>query len=824
MTIQSNNHKNCVSLCKKTSLLLVIMVIMLSGCSFPTRSGARNTRFSSSELQTPLIDIEFILLLSQPLSGKEKIVIEILDEVTGLPYNAQPHELKTTDPLSYRVELSFPAGSIIKYRYVRLSGDAAIYESGHYNRPVRYRMALADAPRTISDILHAWGSEPAGMATGTLSGSIIDQKSQKPVPDLIVHAGGQRVLTDANGIFELRGVAAGLQNVVFYAMDGKYHTHQQEALIAPRAITPVELEMTPAKPVIVRFNVTSPDDALGAPIYLAGSLQQVGNTFTDLNGGLSLSTGQMPAMVMTEEGIYHLDLQLYEGADLHYKFTLGDGYWNAEQDSSTDFFTRQLVVPDHDVSLEHTIEAWRVPDVGPVTFELMFPITTPKDEMFIQFKQQDWTAPIPLWPLGEGKFLYILYSPLDKATALSYRVCRNADCILGVNKQSDSDAYQITPAKNDQLVLQTINDWKQWYPVSNALEENQIPLPAASDNFKTVIELLPETTPDRLPFTNTGLTKIAQSGTQTVIFAPQWVLDPSSGILQPQIGTTPFYHQNLSLSYASQLLGMEIGYFPQIGPADQISKFWLQGSHDESWWNAWFDTYNRFVLNYATIAENTGSQWLIIGGDDVLPAFKGGTFPDGAESTVPEKSVELWQELITDIRSEFSGVLLWAASAHHTMTPLPEFIGEFDGIYLSIDSPLSTANDPSFDEIAFGFSQVIDNLIYEVYRSTDKPLILALAYPSVEDAAKGCLLINSTCQNDGIFSNTETNGFPVDLDEQHLIYSAILPIVASRDWIKGVAIRGYDPTLEIQDGSSSIAGKPALNLIFGWYNEIELDQ
>jgi hypothetical protein len=152
------------------------------------------------------------------------------------------------------------------------------------------------------------------------------------------------------------------------------------------------------------------------------------------------------------------------------------------------------------------------------------------------------------------------------------------------------------------------------------------------------------------------------------------------------------------------------------------------------------------------------------------------------------------------------------------MDPLPEFIESFDEIYVSMDSPLSDGTNASFDQIAYGFTRNLDNFLYEVYRSTLKPVTLAFAYPSVDGAVQGCQLLNNDCNNDGLFVEDEVSDQPLDLFEQAEIYNAILPTAASREWITGISIRGYIPGGTSDDLTSSIAGKPAKDVIQHWFS------
>jgi hypothetical protein len=66
------------------------------------------------------------------------------------------------------------------------------------------------------------------------------------------------------------------------------------------------------------------------PLRLAGNLLQLGNTFSDLRGGLSLVADRMPVLSSLPDGRYSVSLFLPAGADIEYKYTLGDGFWNSE--------------------------------------------------------------------------------------------------------------------------------------------------------------------------------------------------------------------------------------------------------------------------------------------------------------------------------------------------------------------------------------------------------------------------------------------------------------------------------------------------------------
>jgi hypothetical protein len=91
-----------------------------------------------------------------------------------------------------------------------------------------------------------------------------------------------------------------------------------------------------------------------------------------------------------------------------------------------------------------------------------------------------------------------------------------------------------------------------------------------------------------------------------------------------------------------------------------------------------------------------------------------------------------------------------------------------------------------------------------------KPVILAAAYPSTDDAASGSLTEQLLFQP-GASQN------PVDLQAQADVYQALLMAVNERTWLAGFVSRGYYPPAAMQDASASLHGKPAEDELWYWF-------
>lgn len=797
---------------------MTLLVMLFSACSLPSASESTNTppALTEDQLTPPDVAIQFNLTIPTALDAGQRVVLELIDEVTGLPYNTRQYDLVQTSESEYTITLGFPQGSVLKYRYVKI-GTGMVPEATPQTDEVRYRMLAAEENTTVVDHLQFWQDSPLQGETGALTGQITSSVTGLPLADMLVSAAGNLTFTDANGRFSLPEIFPGVHNVVIYALDGAHNTFQQGASVVAGETTPVKIALTPRETVAVTFNVTPPTDALGIPIYLAGNIVQLGNTFADLNGGMSLDPKQMPLLIAQADNTFSLTLNLYAGLDLRYKFTLGDGYWNAEQAAEGGWKLRQLIVPDHDLTLNLSIAGWRSADAAAITFEISIPPEGGTgDEKFIQFKAREWTNPLPLWPLGDGKYLYILFSPLDRTVSVSYRFCRNEDCEQALNAEALATEASFQPSETVQTLQLTLAEWANWQPADGPVEVVAANVPPKDRAYLTQIELSPEMDPTWQVYAPIGISEIAEIGANAVQFAPQWFLG-ADGKLHPEWGETPFTYALSNLIAASTAQGLSVGLFPQIGPTDALVKFWMAGARSAQWWEDWFASYQIFILNYARVAADAGVEQLVLGGKAVLPAFSGGYFLDGSVSDVPGAIDEEWVALISEVREIFAGDLVWATNAQVSVDPLPEFIAQFDAIYVTVDAPLADMDLPTSDLIASNFWEVLNAQIYPLYEATGKPIIVALGYPSTADAVEGCLLIDEACSNDGVFLASEISQSIVDLDLQVSIYNALLPIIADQDWVSGISIRGYNPAVSVMDGSSSIAGKRARDVIWYWF-------
>lgn len=771
----------------------------------------------------PQAQVTFRVVIPAPLAPNETLAISLLDEVTGLALNPVNYPMQARDLLTYTVTLPLAANSVVKYRYVRMSGGA-VQEYTAFQTPIRYRLYYVTGPAETSDIVAAWADRPFAGQMGGVQGQALDPDTGAPLPNILVSAGGLQSFTDSAGRFNLQGLPVGVHTVVGYAMDGMYTTFQQGASVAEGLNTPVDVRMKPVPLANVTFTVRVPNNTVdGAPLRLAGNLFQLGNSFADLKGGLSSVADRMPVMLKTGERTYSLTLQLPVGADLRYKYTLGDGFWNAEHKANGEYQVRQIIVPAGGISLEDYVESWQAGPSAPILFEVTVPPSTPAgDIIYIQFNPYGWTEPLPMWPLGNNQWVFKLFSPLNILGNFGYRYCRNGQCGSAddvATQGASSPGRQVATALFEQDIQDNVTAWA-WLTTSGPTTLVSTPVTARAGTFWAGVEMQPYFQPNWSSYTALALQNVQGIGANWVIITPSWTYQRAQPLVfNPIPAVDPLWVETTAMVGQARALNLNTAVFPQAHFPSDAAEWWKSAPRDPAWWNLWFDYYRAFAVNYADLAAQTNAQALILGGDWLGPALPNGTLADGTGSGVPSDAEARWQAVLTEVRAHFRGQVLWALPYSATNLQTPAFLGSTDGVYLLISGGLSESQNPTKEALAAAAASLLDNGVAPLQSLVTKPVYLAFGYPSISGAGANCLPIGNNCPQWPALDqpNPDRPGAGLNLQLQADIYEALMNAVNARPWVYGVISRGYYPPAILQDKSASIHGKPAADVLWYWY-------
>lgn len=755
----------------------------------------------------------------------EQMLLEALDEVTGLPYNITTTELRQVDPTHFGAALRLPHGSVLRYRFVRVDASGQrVAETASDGGAIRYRLLYVDGPSEVHDIVARWQDTELQSATGRLQGLAVDAATGVGIPDLLIVAGGQHTLTRADGFFALAGLPPGTHQITAYSMDGRYQTFKQNARVAADAATPVSLQLTELKQVEVTFVVTLPEDSLpDLPLRLAGNLRPLGNTFADLGGGISGLASGMPIFTPEGDGLYRLTISLPAGSEILYKYTLGDGYWNAEQDAEGGVTLRRLVIPATARSFEvrEQVEGFMAPNQAPVWFDAQVHAPTPPgDEVYIQFQLGSrWLPPLPMWPVAENRWAFALLGPTLPQETLTYRYCRNGQCggpALATESEPD---LRYAPLRNAESMVQSdhIQHWLDYNRPTFATTVLDNPVTVRPASFVAGVQWAGGA--DRLaePHAFTNLNDILELKANTVVFTPGWaaVATPFPRF-EPSLSNSPGWPGLEAASLRAVQLGLRPVLQPQLDLGPDPAQWWAAADRDAAWWQVWFEQYRAFALHYADFAQQQGIPILALGGQAVAPALPGGA--DDQPADTPQR----WQRLLDEVRLRYDGQIAWVVPFENEELNPPAFLKSVDIILLEWATPLGTWEGTTLSEMHSRASQLLRQQVRPVQQELGKPFVLLAAYPSATGGLTNCIDYEGSCLPFGYLAagQAEPAGVQLNLGEQMEVYNALLAAVNDNDWLAGFISGGYNPAVALTDTSTSVNGKPAADVLRFWFGRL----
>ncbi|MFN2299754.1 MAG: glycoside hydrolase family 113 [Anaerolineales bacterium] len=794
----------------RSAAVAVLAGWVLAGC------GSNNPYPIPTPLPLAKYTISFLVRVPDDTTPGDKVILNILDEVTGLTLNPTSYEMKSVDTGLWQLNLDFPRNALVHYRYSLQSGAI---EAGSGSGMVDYRTYFASGNNQAEDTVAHWLGTDFHGTTGRIRGLVRDAVTGLAAPGIVVGTAGMRTLTDTSGYYLLSGVPTGKQNLVAFDMNGNYRPFLQEAIVADGQDTPADLSLSPAPKVTVSFHLYVPQAEMppGAQVRMAGNLLMLGNTFQPGAASTMIEPGRVPLMTMLNDGTYLLSLSMPVGTYVRYKFTMGDGFWNAERDSQGRMVMREMIVPEYDTIVENGVTTWRSSDQGPVTFNAIAPANTPASEkVYIQFSPFHgiWMRPIPMWMIAPQQWTFTLESPLEWPGEVSYRYCRNGMCSLAddvstAGEESNGRLFQVTDQQ--QSPVDTITGWTVWPDTSAAV------IPAPSAPVRSSLQFGVVLSSDRwAPPYDSAIADLISLRAETVFLSPQWYLGANAPV--PEIRYLPELASPLRPDVVDQIAYLRAaGIRPALAPnlsalTGLTTDWWDTAPRDPSWWDAFFQTYANVLYTYADIAQQNGVEELVIARADMLPAMPG--LP-GTPADIETR----WRVMARNVRLRYAGKLAVELPLTDAFPAIPQFFDEIDEVIVRVRGPL-TAGSNSPEEMKAAAGTLLDEKLAGL-QALGKTVFLAPAYASLEgadagcprDAMGGCLPVSSILPG----TNLALTLTP-DFDAQTRSYQALLSAAADRDWITGFFAWGYFAPVGLRDASPSIHGKPVEIFLASMFN------
>ncbi len=804
---------------QKSTILLTLCVLLfttiLAACS-------QISSVTFTETKTAYQKAEVLLeaVLPSALPAETKMQLEVLDDVTGLPYNPTRIDMIQKDERTYYAKTTFSVGSIVKYRYLKTS-QSSTAEYTSTGEPVRFRALKVTGPLVLYDTIAAWQDEPYLGNIGRIRGQLTDSVDNTPLPNLLVTAEGIQTLTASDGSFVIEGLTPGTHNLVVFALDGTYEEFQQSALIAENATTPVQISLVKRPLVDVTFEVELPSATdINTGLRIATNFYSLGNLYADTYAGVSALAADLPVLQTNSNGIFSLKLSLPAGSYLNYKFTLGDGFWNGELNPDGSFRVRELIVPNKAITVKSIVASLHPENSAPVTFKVVVPSETPvEDSVSLQLNPYQWTAPLPMAKLDAQTWSYTLYNPQSYFGEIAFRYCRNTACDLTseVEPAAGTQPRTFTPNAIAQSVQSTVAQWQSLNPSTGptSVTTEVAGTPPRTD-LLTGYEIDPAGAVSSRSFEQTTYASIAATGANWLILDPTWTVSGSKlPVLAPIPGSDLLWSDVLSSALKVQQACLALAIFPRINYPVDGTTYWNTAPTNQGWWQTWFDAYHRFVIQNADAATLSGASAIILGDPGMSSTMQNTVLPDGTPANTPVDEQAQWIQLVKDVRARYSGAIIGVLDLQTPGEEIPAWLNEVDALYIIIRPEISAEAMTSFSAILSEAGAYLDNVVQPVATRFNKPVIIGLNVQSTSDAYLGCSAAEVNCLVDQTPAGSATN---ISLDTQAKIYNAFVMGTGSRTWIGGFFSRGYQSAGSLQDNSDSVHGKPANDVLWYWYH------
>lgn len=286
-------------------------------------------------------------------------------------------------------------------------------------------------------------------------------------------------------------------------------------------------------------------------------------------------------------------------------------------------------------------------------------------------------------------------------------------------------------------------------------------------------------------------------GANFVSITPGWLTNNIYSSNVERKANTPTDEKLIYSINKSHELGMQVMLKPHLDRKDGGWRAFIDPIDTKTF----FENYSQMMLHYAVLAEQHGVEQLSVGAE----LYKLSTNLNNEQ---------YWRDMITQIRSVYSGKLTYSANAGDT--PFDEgnlpFWDMLDYWGLSMYIEVADNTSPTMESITQKWSEFEQNYLLPRLSTINLPVLATeIGYRSVNGAGMDP-------GNYSMYGN-------VDLAEQNLLYQAFFEYWKNKDYFIGIHIWDWNPNVNSGgplDKDYTPQNKPAGELIKAYFtNQFE---
>lgn len=213
---------------------------------------------------------------------------------------------------------------------------------------------------------------------------------------------------------------------------------------------------------------------------------------------------------------------------------------------------------------------------------------------------------------------------------------------------------------------------------------------------------------------------------------------------------------------------------------------------EDTYWSAWFESYQAYLLHYAELAEYTGCEMLCL----------------GCEMLGTERKESYWRAVIAAVRAIYHGKLTY--NTNHGKEEVAQWYDAIDYVGTSAYYPVENAPGASVAEMRTVWESIAEQL-EQVSKRIGKPILFMEI---------GCRSAHGCAQMPWDFMHLE---LPHDEEEQANFFESSLQVFSERAWFAGYFWWDWSPVIyhtkeeAALDHGFSIHQKKAEKIVKEWY-------
>ena len=240
-----------------------------------------------------------------------------------------------------------------------------------------------------------------------------------------------------------------------------------------------------------------------------------------------------------------------------------------------------------------------------------------------------------------------------------------------------------------------------------------------------------------------------------------------------------------TIQYAHSL-GIQVMLKPHVDLSNDPNHWRgeIDFGNNETAWEAWFDSYTKFITHYAALAQDMRADYFAV----------------GTELKGTSQRADQWRSVINAVREKYKGPILYAANWNEEANII--WWDAVDAIGVDAFYPLTQSNEPTIIHLKAGWSPIVLHL-GQLSKTWNRPVVFTeIGYRSFDGTNREPY-------------NYQISG-QIDLQEQADCYQAVFDAFAGQDWWRGVFWWNWIPNTTQggpADSDYTANNKPAENIL-----------